>query len=156
MYYDNPWYLELWRTWLDMFRDGPLGIAFGSLAGLIVLAVVLFVLYGIFRALDHQEGPGLIADTWIREGYWGSESYTEYGMHWENGKYVFGPYTASRPKWVPPQPMVRVALIDGGEAEEFAVDGGEYAAAAKDSPVRITFQRGRFSGATYILSYARA
>jgi hypothetical protein len=139
-------------------------ITIGVVIGLIVAAIGLAILYGIFRALDRwftpkEEGPGRVIRRWIREGYWQETTTTEWKYHYcfSSGKYEYGPVSvAGPPAWIPPQPMVEVALVGDETTEEFEVNQAAYDVAGMQRPVRITFQRGRFSGAIYIGSYAFA
>lgn len=160
----TPWYVELWRDWLGLFRGDWIEITFGIIIGLIAAAIGLAILYGIFRAADRwftpkEVGPGRITKRWVIAGYWRSTTTTEWKYHYcfSSGKFEYGPVSvAGPPEWVPDQPMVEVTLVNGEAAEEFAVTQGAYDVAGMQRPVHITFQRGRFSGTVYISSYENA
>lgn len=156
-YLEVPWYLDLWRSWLDMFRDGWVGVSYGLLVGLAVLSVGLLVLYGIYRAADQlftpqEEGLGRVLDKWIVAGHYETRYAT--GTAWVDGKVtmVQTPYEA----WVPPQPQVKVGLSDGNGEDVFDVGSSDYDHVEKNASVRITFQRGRLSGIVYLKSYKLA
>lgn len=164
-YRQVPWYAELWRGWLDMFRGDWPEVIIAIIIGLVALFIGLLVAFGIFYAMDKwftpkEEGAGRVTKRWIREGYWTDESYTEneWGFGWSGGKYSYGYHTVTkyRKVWVEPQPMVEVTLIDDNVTHEFAVTQAQYDVAGMQRPVRITFQRGRFTGSVYIGSYVNA
>lgn len=163
-YRSAPWYTELWKWWMHLFRSDGFDIALGIALGFIALVIILSILYGIFRAMDrwftpNEEGPGRITKRWIREGYWQATTQVEWKYHYcfSSGKYEWGPVSVEGPpKWIPPQPMVEVALIGDTTTEEFEVTQADYDAAGTQRPVRIIFQRGRISGGVYIRSYTSA